>query len=199
MKDFFKDYVGEFDKLTNDLPKIYGGISRSEAFAFCALCKMYDVDLIIDSGTGRGVSTEYFVRALDFIITIDMHQHYADSLEMSVKRLQLYNNLLQIVGNSNIVIPKLVGIIKHERCAVFFDGPKSKNAFELFQNINVVFAGFHDAAPNKSDGLFFKEQGSFFNTLDDWFLEEYSWLNEGRRISGFPNGPGTAFIKKEEK
>ena len=199
MKTFFNEYVTEFEGLTDDLPKISGGIARSEAFAFCALCKMYDIDLVIDSGTGKGVSTEYFVRVLDYVVTIDMHQHYADSLETSAKRLQYNNNLLQIIGNSNIVIPKLLDIVKHERCAVFFDGPKGRNAFKLFQSINVVFAGFHDVSPNRPDYLFFMEQANIiFHTYDKWFADKYNILNKGEnriKTKDMVNGPGSIFIR----
>lgn len=195
----FKAYRSEFERLTDDLPKREGGISRSEAFAFCALCKVYDIDLAIDSGTGRGISTEYFVRTLKWVITIDTHQHYSDSLRTSTTALYKYNNLLQVVGNSNIIIPKLLKIMKHKRCAVFFDGPKGRQAFKLFQSIDVVFAGFHDATPNTPDYEFFMNQNNIiFHTHDKWYANEYNALNAGDRlkIKDMRNGPGTIFLRR---
>ena len=196
MKDFLKKYVFEFDRLTSDLPKLSGGISRSEAFAFCALCRLYGIDLVIDSGTGRGISSEYFARVLDFVITIDNHIHYDDSLETSYSRLKHYDNILFIVGDSFRVIPFLLQTMKYERCAIFLDGPKGQNAFRLANELDIIFAGFHDATPNTPDGTFFEEQGLFLHTLDEWFLDEYGFLNRGKdriKTQGYLNGAGTAF------
>lgn len=205
MKEFFREYVSEFEEKTEDLPKHYGGISRSEAFAFCALCKMFMVDLVIDSGTGYGISTEYFARIFDFVYSIDNHKHYGDSLEVASERLQEYDNLELIEGNAYIEIPRLIETVEHERCAIFFDGPKGEKAFNFCQKreLDLVFAGFHDASPEGRADTFFKElEGTILHTSYGWFPEEFNYLNKkpfiykdekGITIRGFPNGPGAVF------
>ena len=189
-----KKYLTEFESLTEDLPLRYGGISRSEAFAFVSLCKMFDVDLVIDSGTGMGISAEYFARNFEHVYTIDTHTHYKDSEEVSFEALNKYKNITYIVGDSYKEIPKLLK--KGKRCAVFFDGPKDKKALEFSKTLNLSVAGFHDVLP-KSDflDLLKKEKGFLFYTHSPFF-EEFNMLNRNRmKTAGYPNGPGAAFLK----
>jgi 16S rRNA G966 N2-methylase RsmD len=189
-----KKYLIEFESLTEDLPLRYGGISRSEAFAFVSLCKMFDVDLVIDSGTGKGISAEYFARNFEHIYTIDNHQHYNDSKQISSEALSKYKNVTYIVGDAYTEIPKILK--KGKRCAVFFDGPKSKNALKFSKTLNLSVMGFHDVLPKSEDfNLFKKEKGFLFHTHSSFF-EEFNILNQNRlKIKDYPNGPGAAFLK----
>lgn len=200
MHSFFRSYVSEFSKLTKGLPRISGGISKSEAFAFSAFCKMFDIDLVIESGTGRGISTEYFVRVLDHLITIDNHRHYNDSLEISLKHLHDYDNMTYIIGNSYKVIPFLLQTMNYKRCAIFFDGPKGRKAFTWLSNkgLEIYFAGFHDVSIGSPNWDFFKDKNVFFHTHDQWFLDEFGVLDKHEvKTKDFQHGPGTIFWKNK--
>jgi len=194
MRNSLKEYVSEFEKLTEDLPRISGGISRSEAFAFCGLCKFFDIDVVIDSGTGRGVSGEYFARTQKQVITIDLHLHYNDSHVLS-SILKEYSNIEYIVGDSLKEIPKLLLREKGKRCAVFFDGPKDITAFEFSKTLDIVFCGFHDIIKGREIANIFESQsGTLFHTHDEWFATEYNRLNRNRLpTQGYPNGVGAVF------
>jgi hypothetical protein len=196
MRNFLKEYVSEFEKLTEDLPRLSGGISRSEAFAFCGLCKFYDIDVVIDSGTGRGVSGEYFARTQKQVITIDLHSHYENSEELS-SILKEYDNIEYIIGNAVIEIPKLLLRENGKRCAIFFDGPKNITAFEFSQTLDIVFCGFHDVIKGGSfSELFDGKDGTIFHTHDEWFATEYNRLNRNRiQTKGYPNGVGAVFYE----
>ena len=193
MKNFLKEYVSEFEKLTEDLPRRTGGISRSEAFAFCGLCKFFDIDVVIDSGTGKGVSGEYFARTQKQVITIDLHSHYNDSEELS-SILKEYSNIEYIVGDSFQEIPKLLLRESGKRCAIFFDGPKNITAFEFGKTLDIIFCGFHDVIKGREiSNIFESESGTLFHTHDEWF-EIYNRLNRNRiQTQGYLNGVGAVF------
>lgn len=194
MKNFFKEYVSEFEKLTEDLPRRTGGISRSEAFAFCGLCKFFDIDVVIDSGTGKGVSGEYFARTQKQVITIDLHSHYNDSEELS-SILKEYSNIEYIVGDSLEEIPKLLLRENGKRCSIFFDGPKNITAFEFGKTLDIVFCGFHDIIKGREMANIFESQsGTMFHTHDEWFATAYNRLNRNRiQTKGYLNGVGAVF------
>ncbi len=197
IKKFMEEYVDEFKELTKDLPRQerIGGISRSEAFGFCALGKFFDIDLVIDSGTGKGISGEYFSRVFDHIYTIDRHTHYEDSEQISKERLSGYN-VTFIKGNAFEHIPELLKK-PHKKAGIFFDGPKCENALNVFKKSKVVFAGFHDTIPDrKFHNMIRNQDNHLFNTRIGWFFEKYNILNTKQCTQGFPDGPGASFLYK---
>ena len=194
MRNFLKEYVSEFEKLTEDLPRLSGGVSRSEAFAFCGLCKFFEIDVVIDSGTGRGVSGEYFARTQKQVVTIDLHSHYKDSEELS-SILKEYSNIEYIIGDALKEIPKILHRESGKRCAIFFDGPKDITALEFSETLDIVFSGFHDVIKGRPiANIFDSKEATMFHTHDEWFATAYNSLNRNRiQTKGYPNGVGAVF------
>ena len=111
---------------------------------------IYDIDIIIESGTCHGVSSE--AMALCFpekiIFTIDLLvDEGRHSEETARRRLSKYKNVTRIIGNSFDIIPEIIKKYHDKNIALFIDGPKGQTAISLFRrniNKNVFVCGFHD-------------------------------------------------------
>jgi len=126
------------------------GIFYAEAYAFLCMCKLYNIDLIVESGMSRGNSTEIFLKNFKGNIITCEHRHEAEHDEV-VKRLSTYENFKGVYfEKSQTALKKIIEENPNKNIALFIDGPKNLEAANLvrhyFNYSNVAFAGIHDVA-----------------------------------------------------
>ncbi len=150
-------------------------ILMSEAFAFCGIGDLFDIDIVLESGIWLGRSTEIFARyfAPKQIIAIDCSLKRA-----MVERLEQYENLTLIQGDGPAEIKKILKSPKIKRAGVLIDGPKESRAVlcaeELLKRENVSFVAVHDVHKLKVKRIFMLLGHPLFFTCEKWFLEKYS-------------------------
>ncbi len=171
-------------------------ILTSEAYAICTMFDEYHCDAIIESGIALGRSAEIFARYFDdkSIISIDTASAYGDTVFRYAKeRLSIYDNLIVIKGDSNVLMPKYIRKYSNRRLGVFIDGPKGLKAINLAKKIidydNVVIVGIHDMNAKKEyrNEMDLWER-TFFYTDDKKFRSKYrnldrydfSWYFDGK-------------------
>ena len=193
------------------------GILTSEGFAFCAMCELFDVNMIIESGVCMGRSTtiwaKYFGRRVK-IIGID-HKPFDPDVRHSLKEM----GVKLILDDSLNRFPVLLKQYADRKIAVFIDGPKDENSIWLakkcYEQNNVKFVGVHDVHKwnfdrhkldrgeknNIARKLFDKWDVPKFLTENQRFLQRYKDLDQIFRNSErywVPYGYKYAG-KKEEK
>lgn len=123
------------------------GSFYSESFAFLMFCKMHDIEVILESGMGRGTSTEIWARNFSGpIVTCEINRkNHHDEV---VDRLTNYGNVDVNFGDSTAILKKAAKKYSDKKVAVFIDGPKDLGAVDLakklFSNKNIAFVGVHD-------------------------------------------------------
>ena len=168
----FKEKVFPMSHLDN-------GILIREGFAFCAMCDYFSVDLIIESGMARGMSTEMFAKYFDTeVISIDNALVYGTQIFNNTKnRLSKYHNVTCIMGNSLKKIPMILNSHKDAKVGIFLDGPKGKEAVKFakkcFKYPSVKFVGIHDECFPKRYHEMDLWNKTFFYTDADWFMDKY--------------------------
>ena len=151
-------------------------ILLSEAFAFCAMCDLHRVDMIVESGVCNGRSTEIWAKySGSHIIAID-REITAQAIErLEPLGVQMYG------GNASEVLVPLVKQHPQARLGIFIDGPKDDEALALaekcLEHDQVAFVGVHDmarlvhgtphAARAKCEALPYKK----WFTDAEWFVE----------------------------
>lgn len=150
-KDFLNicdEYKDEFFQSMSKHKFQTAGIFYAEAHAFLSMCRLYNVDLIIESGMSKGNSTEIFLKNFkNSVITFEFDRKpHHDQVE---KRLRTFKNLKDIhYCDSNIKIESVIKENKDKNIAIFIDGPKDVSAVRLadkcFKFKNVKLAGIHD-------------------------------------------------------
>lgn len=154
-------------------------ILMSEAFAFCGVGDLFDIDIVLESGIWLGRSTEIFASyfAPKPVIAIDVTLKKA-----MVDRLEKYDNLTLIKGDGPSYIRKLLKDSKIKRAGIFIDGPKEYRAVECVEQLlfyeNVVFVAVHDAHKSKVKRMLINLNRPLFFTCEKWFLEKYSALDK---------------------
>lgn len=166
------------------------GILMSEGFAFCAMCDLYRITSVIESGIYNGKSTliwsKYFhtemprmdpvskrtiVTAVDLVLREEALQRLKD------------RGVTLIRGDGNSQLPALVQAQPDERIALFIDGLKSHEAVDLakkcFAFPQVIFAAFHDANKASTTRKYLEawDQDKFY-TDDEWFVERFKFLDK---------------------
>lgn len=130
------------------------GVPPSEVLALLGAGVLVDVDVIIESGTAAGVSTETLARFLHGtgtkVYSID-RGGYQELIPVAAKRLQPFNVTL-IHGDSHLELPRLVLRHPGRSIGIFVDGPKGESALCLCWKAfvlsrDVKFCGIHDVAP----------------------------------------------------
>jgi hypothetical protein len=132
------------------------GILSSEGFAICVLCDFLGVDVLIESGTAYGRSTEIFgkygipkIYSIDRASLANWSKKRCDRVWNEVKdRLSIYSNIEMIKGNSFDIVGKLLECNKGKRIGLMIDGPKGKEAIDLAKKSlgsgDIMFVGIHD-------------------------------------------------------
>lgn len=172
--------VEEFKKRVLPLEYIKNGIFLSEGFAFCAMVDLFKANIIIESGTAGGYSTEIWARYFNKpIYSVDSGKLYGiNRYQSTQERLSKYPHVQLVFGDSFQEVPRLIRRFSSCKIALFIDGPKGELALNLaeksfFCGSNLVFAGIHDLYEKK-----IKMEQTIFYTDDDWFLNKYFYLNQ---------------------
>ena len=124
------DLLGEYREDVRDIaPEAgYGGVWESEMLLFYAAVKPFAPKQILESGRGRGKSTNILAccfPAAD-IISVELNPEAANAAAAREK-LERYSNVTLISGDSADVLPERI----QEGDAVLIDGPKDFNAISL--------------------------------------------------------------------
>jgi len=153
-------------------------ILMSEAFAFCSIGDLFDIDIVLESGIWLGRSTEIFASyfAPKRVVAVDV------SLKrVAVERLEKYDNLTLIQGDGSNQIKNILKDSKIKRAGIFIDGPKESRAVKFAEEFlayeNVSFVGVHDAHKSKVKRMLILLERPLFFTCEKWFLKKYSKLD----------------------
>tara|TARA_Y100000004_G_scaffold49495_1_gene54493 strand:+ start:95 stop:874 length:780 start_codon:yes stop_codon:yes gene_type:complete len=172
----------------------------SEVQMFCAMCDLYDIDLVVESGLYHGISTkmisDYFntkKRAdsgkLKKIISIDIRIK-----PTTEEKFRHTNNVKILSGNSMEIMLKTIKQEKRRgarKVAAYIDGPKGHLQSKLAREIvdHVEFVGMHDVGEQWSNALV--KNGlmddchiniknyttGYFLSSDPWYSDHFSHLN----------------------
>jgi len=161
------------------------GIIPTEGLAFIAMCEIFNVDIIIESGVYNGISTymwsEFFGNSKK-IIAIDK-----DLIPRTLDRFK-NKSVTFVSGDGGIEISRLINANKSKKIGVFIDGPKNIAAmpvlFNAIRNDNVAFVGLHDMYKCRASGVPIEGRikiqnfsgGNFF-TDNDFFVNRYGYIN----------------------
>jgi len=139
-------------------------ILPNDGVALLATSDLADAEIILESGTANGRSTELMARffagrkkALR-ITTVDLGggtgcaAHLADTH----KRLRQFDNVRAIIGDSFKEFPKLIRKHQGKRIGLFIDGPKGHLALKLCMKMlklsqDILYCLFHDYLPDGYD------------------------------------------------
>lgn len=152
---------GRYFEVIRSMPKVQEcDMNDNDGLALLALAELAGVNILLESGTANGRSTEvmarYFTGRDMKVVTVDIGYmgHYACSANLTEthKRLKAFPNVEPRIGNSLEIFPKLIDKYKDKRVGLFIDGPKGLNALELCRNSlkkreAVKFCAFHDVGP----------------------------------------------------
>ena len=180
LKEQFKKTLPEFLKTGNKIPWQKRSILMSEAFAFCGVGDLLDIDIVLESGIWLGRSTEIFASyfAPRKVIAIDVNLK-----KDAVERLKKYGNLTLIQGDGPEYIKNALKSPQIKRAGVFIDGPKESRAVkcaeELLSRENVAFVAMHDTHKAKVKRMLIDLGRPLFFTCEKWFLESYSKFDRG--------------------
>jgi len=188
MKSYMASWAPEFEKRVLPLGSQARGLLTSEAFAFCILAHMHEVDLVLESGIWQGQSTEAwckFFKGNGRVVAIDR------SIPQSVStRLESIGcDLTLRSGDGVSLLPQYVDGNKDKTIAVFIDGPKGRQAIDLglrlLERPNVKMVGIHDVhkisrGKTNSTREYFDSVGYHkFCTDEDWFVKAYCHMDLG--------------------
>lgn len=171
----FEEILPKYLKTGNKIPWQKRSILMSEAFAFCGIGDLFDIDIVLESGIWLGRSTEIFASffAPKPVIAID-----GTLKKEMVERVEGYENLTLIKGDGPTEIKRLLRFKQIKRAGVFIDGPKESRAVkcaeELLKRKNVSFVAVHDAHKSKVKRMLINLKRPLFFTCEKWFLEKYS-------------------------
>jgi hypothetical protein len=203
--------ISDFSQRVLPLDYQQRGILLSEGLAFCAMCDLFEIEMLVESGVAGGRSTEIWARYFNRdIYAVDSCELYGETLfEGTRKRLGSYSNVKLIMGDSFVAIPQLLRSVGRQlRTALFIDGPKGPRAMELAEACfkgpsPPLFVGIHDMCKQFDDHLMDQWPSTFFYTDDLVFQETYRYLDEldraattadGRVVGeAYPFGPTVGF------
>jgi hypothetical protein len=152
-------HVDAFIARTASVIHDWKGIRPSEGFFMFALLAGDPPARILESGRGRGYSTEILARCFPAarIISIDSDRHSPD-VELAAKRLGTIRNVECKFGDARLELPRLV---EQDDC-ILIDGPKDfralKLAFRLLRTGKPRAVFLHDAGPGTRTGQFLGER-----------------------------------------
>ena len=186
----------KYAKIVKDVDDCSSGVSFSEPLLFYTACLIFDIKVIIESGTCRGQSAEIWAKLFPNtpIYTID-NLSAPSSMEINKQareKLKKYGNVTTILGDANTVIDGILNKNAHIKTAVFFDGPKEKPALKLANQLfekhqSVTFIAIDDFGVKKPSSTRnallnyeSKNMEMVYNTGDDggWYKETFQWIDE---------------------
>jgi hypothetical protein len=148
---------------TDPMPGVDSSILFSDGFCFCALCELFDVNVIVEAGTGYGGSTEMFARYFagtpmhiwsvddavsprwQWLLAVLHIRHYSRFVwsterrakDVARKRLAPYPNVTLVRGDAHVKIPRLVreAQTRGARIGILLDGPKGEEQMQLAERL----------------------------------------------------------------
>ena len=159
LKDIFtvnaNKIVDKFIKKNNELTYFAQGIFFSEGFAFVNFCKIFDCDVVIESGLRFGGSTRMFLNYFDDEIEINtndlMDLQFAGQIQNTIddiKKNYPNRNWNFYPGDGEKVVIDLIKKYEGKKIAILLDGPKYELALKIqekcFEFDNVKFVAIHD-------------------------------------------------------
>ncbi len=187
MTAFDKIFAGQCEKSIERFKDILPvpwrprSILLSEAFAVCAMCDLYGIELFIESGIYEGRSTMVWGKYLPKVIAFDV------TIRPGVSdRLHSHNICLR-QGDARALIPEEITPAVG-RTGLFLDGPKGSEAIlfgrRCMNHANVQFVAIHDMHTMSSGNVNVsrvqaENVGFQFFTDAGWFVDQYKWLDEG--------------------
>ena len=167
------------------------GAFYSESFAFLMFCKLYDIDVILESGMGRGTSTEIWARNFSGpIVTCEINRKpHHEEVET---RMSKYKNVEVNFGNSSSILDNAAKKYKNKKVALFIDGPKDMGAVDLalklFKHDNIAFVGIHDVTNpvtkiRDNYGFMSKFEDHLLSTDEPEFREKFSYLDNSMIVT----------------
>jgi hypothetical protein len=157
------------------------GIRPSEGFFIFALLAGDPPSRILESGRGRGYSTEILARCFPAarIISIEYDRHSPD-VELAAKRLGTIRNVECKFGDARLELPRL---IEPDDC-ILIDGPKDfralKLAFRILRTGKPRAVFLHDAGAGSRARKFLVERvpSALFSNAPE-FLRLYGFVGTG--------------------
>jgi len=172
----------------------------SEGFAFVNFCKIYDCDIVIESGLRFGGSTRMFLNFLNnniIIHTNDLNQQFPEDIKNTVNSIKNeYNdrNWNFYPGDGEKIVIDLIKKYENtdKKIGILLDGPKYSLALKIQDEClkfkNVKFVAIHDMGEgpynlpkNIGKKNIFKpinklrENNNFiFSTDSLWYRNEYA-------------------------
>jgi len=148
------------DAVRASMPQDECGVRVHDGLALLATAELAEVDVMLESGTAGGTSTELMARFFADrhvnITTVDLAVSSASpvcapKVHKTHERLAAFPNIKAIVGDSFKVFPKLIQQHAGKRVGVFIDGPKGMKALDLCldsikRSRDVKFCAMHDLA-----------------------------------------------------
>jgi len=131
------------------------GVLYSEALALVSAMSLAGVDIMIESGTANGFSTELMARFFNEtalpIVTIDSNPE-SPLVVATVERLRNFSHVSFVFGDGGARIPALLEEHRNKKIGVFVDGPKHWSGLALCMKAlraspNVKFCAIHDSSP----------------------------------------------------
>ena len=177
--EFLKEYRSHIAQVAPEAG--FGGIWESEMFIFYTTVRLFAPGQVLESGRGRGKSTEILARCLPEtrIISVELNFRAPNAIAAEAK-LKNFSNLKLLYGDSRRILPQHL----QTGDAVLIDGPKGFRALKLALKILstgkpcVVFV--HDCPPLSPAREFLLRHypGVFFG--DDPLFERFQILDQGR-------------------
>lgn len=183
LESYWNTHKDKFEQITSNMNYQQCGVWFTEAFLFCSINDILKADLILESGTAWGQSTEIFANYFTDIpiITCDTGGSYHNWQE-TADRLSKYTNITCINGNSYHEFPKILDTHSKLKIAVFIDGPKNADAINLRNSLrvfnNVITFSFHDIGYD-SIKVMLPEYVDLYHSHDiNFIIKNYLYLNE---------------------
>jgi len=173
------------------------GILYSEMLAVCSISSEMDIDVLIESGRYRAQSTvvlaRYFFGTKTKIISIEKNKDenamFAENILKDCSDVEL------IYGDAKNIMPSLVKKYRNKKIAILFDGPKGKEAIDIFKDLvlnskDVLVGFFHDAkkpskdVPNPGRELLEKDFERIFFTDDPEYVHAFKQMDEACMTKG---------------
>lgn len=183
LKSYWDSNKAKHESISNKLHYYPCGIWFTEGFLLCSINDLLNVDLIVESGTAWGQSTEIIANYFPdkHVITVDTGQNY-NNWEETKERLSIYNNITCIKGNSYDIIPEVIQHYSNLRIGVFIDGPKDAGAVELSNRLrqykNISSFAFHDMNYERVKSLLHPNAEIFHSHNLKFINNDYHYLNE---------------------
>lgn len=166
------------------LPWLPRSVLVSEALSFCAMCDLFDVDMVLESGVYEGRSTEVWARyggPSRLVIAVDR-----EIRPDARARLEPYPHLHLVEGDSNCKLSEIVAMNRDRCIGVFIDGPKGPAAIRLGRSLLetpcVKFVGLHDVhwmsfGKTNLTRVELERYAPEFCTDESWFVGRYKYLD----------------------